>query len=76
LKAFRHRDEVHNMTLCVRVARRYQPQGLVRFLATPSLSEFRQKLANGPSFGDFVSENPDRIVLGNTKGYERNIRCP
>jgi hypothetical protein len=56
------------MTFCVRAARLYQPKGLVRFLATPSLSEFRLKLANGPSFGDFVSETPDRIVLGNTKG--------
>ena len=61
------------MTLCVRAARLYQPQGLVRFLATPSLSEFRHKLAKGPSFDDFVSENPDRIVLGNNKGQVRHI---
>jgi hypothetical protein len=63
------------MTLCVRAARLYQPQGFVRLLATPALSEFRQKLAKGPSLDDFVSETPDRIVLGNTKGYEPHPTC-
>lgn len=46
-----------------------------RFLATPSTSSsaktsFSENLNSGPSFDDFISgKTPDRVVLGNTRGW-------
>lgn len=64
----RHLHSPSDMTLSLRVAHLRRIPGNARRLATPAISEFRQKLSEGPSLSDFVSETPDRIVLGNTKG--------
>ena len=43
----------------------------------PAKTKFSQSLDNGPSFEDFLSEEPaERIVLGNTKGYDPCIIGP
>jgi hypothetical protein len=56
------------MNLSAPITRFNRVPRYVRRLATPAISEFRRKLAEGPSLADFVSDHSDRIVLGNTKG--------
>ena len=74
---------IHGLKRAIRPSARYvqaQASASVRGLATPSSSgsgsgfrnEFSQALADGPSLDDFISDPspaPERVVLGNTKGY-------
>lgn len=64
------------MSSAVRAIQRTVPRYTRAFAtaATPSTStsrsKFSQELENGPSLDDFIAGDvPDRVVLGNTKGY-------
>ena len=41
---------------------------------TASRGNFKQALADGPSFDDFISGNvPERVTLGNTSAYVQSV---